>query len=49
MRIRPEQAGRYSNKIQCFWLHGTDAPAGPAGQRMPVLYFVDPAALDGPE
>jgi len=45
--VEPEQAGIHFNKVQCFCF--TEQTLRPGqGVTMPVLYFIDPRALDDP-
>jgi cytochrome c oxidase assembly protein subunit 11 len=46
--VEPEQAGKYFNKIQCFCFTEQTLKAGQT-VTMPVLYYVDPKALDDPD
>ena len=46
--VQPAQAGRYLKKIQCFCF--TEQTHNPGEtQRMPVIFYVDPAILQDPD
>jgi cytochrome c oxidase assembly protein subunit 11 len=45
--VEPEQAAPYFNKIQCFCFTSQTLQPG-QGVTMPVLFYIDPQALDDP-
>ena len=46
--VQPAQAGKYFKKIQCFCFTQQTLQPGET-QRMPVIYYVDPAILQDPD
>jgi cytochrome c oxidase assembly protein subunit 11 len=46
--VQPASAGRYFKKIQCFCFTEQTLEPGES-QRMPVIFYVDPAILDDPD
>ena len=46
--VTPAQAGKYFTKIQCFCFTQQTLKAGES-QRMPVIFYVDPAILTDPD
>ena len=46
--VQPAQAGRYFKKIQCFCFTEQTLKPGET-QRMPVIFYVDPAILQDPD
>jgi cytochrome c oxidase assembly protein subunit 11 len=46
--VEPEYVARYFNKVQCFCFTQQTLKAGEE-QKMPVIYYVDPAILNDPD
>lgn len=46
--VQPAQAGKYFKKIQCFCFTEQTLKPGET-QRMPVIFYVDPAILQDPD
>ena len=46
--VQPAQAGKYFKKIQCFCFTQQTLQPGES-QRMPVIFYVDPAILQDPD
>ncbi len=46
--VQPAQAGKYFKKIQCFCFTQQTLQPGET-QRMPVIFYVDPAILQDPD